>query len=51
MKLPLRDAGLDGHIGQFFVEIYDLIHPAKIEQDAGAGPQEPAIHSPDSCRC
>ena len=41
MKLPLRDPGLDGHIGQFFAEVYDLIHPAQIKQDAGLGDGNP----------
>ena len=37
MKLPLGDARLDRHIGEFFAEIHDPIQPAKIEQDAGSG--------------
>src|SRR5665213_1247730 len=36
-ELPLGDAGLHGHIGQFLAEVHDLIHPAEIEQDTGLG--------------
>ena len=48
VQLLLGDAGLDGDVGEVFVEVDDAVQSAEIEEDAVS--PGPWIRSPSSCR-